>query len=279
MRRKTGMLALVLLLASSIAFARSATGEAVPQVPLDPAGWSVTYNVQYGPSQFHFGDVYAPTSPACFVWNGQCEVPAVLIIHGGGWTCNSDKRGETGTSQLWATEGWFVFNVNYDPTDTPPHQTCTINGAGHNIGSLQLALRFMRTGLHQLGYQFSDEAIVTDGASAGGYNSAITVVASPNLWPSPYSDLLPGVSVAVLGGIDEFGPSGDVPPYDPAPDGAVVPHITPATPPLYIIQGSRDCTVIPQNSTNIYNALVANGVTGAKLWAAGIFRFLRRAAV
>ena len=102
----------------------------------------------------------------------------------------------------------------------------------------------MRTGLHQLGYQFSDEAIVTDGASAGGYNSAITVVASPNLWPSPYSDLLPGVSVAVLGGIDEFGPSGDVPPYDPAPDGAVVPHITPATPPLYIIQGSRDCTVV-----------------------------------
>ncbi|MBA2389215.1 MAG: alpha/beta hydrolase fold domain-containing protein [Geodermatophilaceae bacterium] len=62
----------------------------------------VTFDLAYGPDPLQMLDVYPTSSPA----------PAVVLVHGGGWT-GLDKAHLRTTAESLAADGFVVFNINY----------------------------------------------------------------------------------------------------------------------------------------------------------------------
>ena len=157
----TGLLGLVLVAALPIHCSGTAAPQA-PAAPAQPSAGSVTVeeNVPFATvngSQLHL-DVYQP------VQQGSGLRPAVILIHGGGWT-DFDKSTMRGMGQFLARSGLVAFSVDYR----------LFNGKDNlwpaQLDDVQRAVRWVRANAAK--YGVSPDHLGAFGHSAGAQLAAL----------------------------------------------------------------------------------------------------------
>ena len=99
----------------------------------------------------------------------QTNRPAILIIHGGGWSAGSKNDMVYRTLMIdYALKGYVVCNMNYRLTQEAPLPAC--------IEDVRCAIRWMKAHAQQLG--IDPQRIGTYGHSAGGHLSLMAGVAA-----------------------------------------------------------------------------------------------------
>lgn len=135
-------------------------------------------------------DIYRPDAEV------KERMPAVLIIHGGGWSGGdkADTR-ERQIGETLARAGFVAASVNYllSKKDEPSWPT--------NIHDVKTAVRYLRSRASKLG--IDPERIGTIGGSAGGHLSMLLAWTGddPRLDPPAY----PGVSTKIQAVVDLYG--------------------------------------------------------------------------
>lgn len=184
--------------------------------------------------------------------------PAVLLIHGGGWS-KTERRGDMdGIAKNLAKRGYFVMNTTYrlTPKWQFPSQAKDINEA----------LRYLRENADQL--NIDSKQIATFGYSAGGHLAALAgfdpdnqvkaIVAGGaptdlSFWPDGrLTGLLLG---GPLKGNEEL--------YRKA---SPVHFVNPSTPPVFIYHGTSDDLVPIEHPKALIKALKRNGVEHEVYW-------------
>ncbi|MBM3858099.1 MAG: alpha/beta hydrolase [Verrucomicrobia bacterium] len=148
-----------------------------------------------GPDRNEKADLYLPAKiPA-----GR-RIPAVVIIHGGGWT-GGDKAAarELNIGGTLASNGYAALSINYrlGPKDN------RLLAWPQNLHDCKTAVRWLRANADR--YQLDAAHIGVIGGSAGGHLSAMVGVTQPRdgLEPQdPYGDVPSSVSCVV----DMYGP-------------------------------------------------------------------------
>jgi acetyl esterase/lipase len=208
-------------------------------------------------------DIYYPKTAAG-------AIPAVVYVHGGGWT-SGDKAIGAGAEDMpeMVNRGYLTVSINYRlaPQYKFPAQ----------IEDAKCAIRFLKANASV--YGINPDRIGVWGGSAGGHLVALlgTTDASAGM---EGSGGYPNQSSRVRAVVDMFGPS-DLTALFRLGGGSVmqdvfgtsdinspvlktaspVTYITPDDPPFLILHGDKD-TVVPLSQSQIlYNQLKAGGVT------------------
>jgi len=215
-----------------------------------------------GPDRAEKGDLYLPATIA----PGQ-RCPAVLIIHGGGWS-GGDKGAarEINIGTNLALNGYVGFSINY-----------VLAGSGkptwpQNLYDCKTAVRWLRHNAQRL--SIDSEHIGVIGGSAGGHLAAMVTLTGleSGLDPAgPYGEY----SCRVQAGVDLYGPADlltwpvkNGPSMMPAPradkpelyrQASPATHADPQDPPLLILHGTADKTVPVDQSTGLADALKKAG--------------------
>jgi len=210
-------------------------------------GYVLTQNVVYKTidSQPLAGDMYIPESTGLR--------PAVVVVHGGGWTNRSGDM--AGISRRLAKVGFAVFNITYRlaPEDRHPAQ----------VEDVSAALEWLYTNAEQ--YQIDSTRISGWGYSAGAhlillagldrqrppYLKSIVAGGTPadlTAWPnSPLVLKLLGKPLA--GAEAEWQ------------DASPVNHVTRQSPPVFLYHGQWDALVEPEQMAMMKTALDEKGVS------------------
>jgi acetyl esterase/lipase/GMP synthase-like glutamine amidotransferase len=217
-----------------------------------------------GPERAEKGDLYQPATVA----RGQ-RFPAVVIIHGGGWS-GGDKGGarEINIGTTLAEHGYVGFSINY-----------VLAREGHpvwpqNVYDCKTAVRWLRRNAERL--HIDPAHVGAIGGSAGGHLAAMLAVAGPRsgLDPAgPYGECSCQVQCAV----DLYGPA-DLTCWPPKSTGvsmlagtralkpelyrqaSLATHVDRSDPPILIIHGTADGTVAVDQSRGFADALQKAGV-------------------
>lgn len=249
----------------------SADSSSVPTtrayVPLDPAKLGtverdVTYGIASGVELKM--DVYYPKTAAG-------PVPAVMYVHGGGWTAG-DKQDGAGRAAIPYLQdaGFLVVSINYRlaPDFKFPAQ----------IEDVKSAVRYLRANADK--YSLDPERIGAWGGSAGGHLVSLLGVTEE-------SDGLEGIggyegeSSRVQAVVDMFGPSDLTLEFEGGAIGQAlgtrvfgtsdrgseilkaaspVTYISADDPPFLILHGDSDRLVPPSQSQELYDQLRSAGV-------------------
>ncbi len=203
--------------------------------------------------------------------------PAVVMIHGGGWTGGDKAEGRSfNICTTLAKAGYVCISINYILTRGECWPT--------NVRDCKNAVRFLRVNAEKYGVDVDHIGVI--GGSAGGHLALMVGYTNkvPFLEPaSPY----PGVSDRVDCVVDMYGitnlltrcktdekgsPTGALitssgclaTTREEDPDtwklASPVYHITKASPPTLILQGDADTTVDRDQSTELANKLRECGV-------------------
>ena len=122
---------------------------------------NVAYRTDVGPSTVL--DLAQPT------FGPRLNRPAILIIHGGGWSAGSKNDMVYRTLMIdYAMKGYVVANMNYRLTQEAPLPAC--------IEDVRCAIRWMKAHAEKLG--IDPNRIGTYGHSAGGHLSLMAGVAA-----------------------------------------------------------------------------------------------------
>ena len=122
---------------------------------------NIAYRTDVGPSTVL--DVAEPQ------FGPQTNRPAILIIHGGGWSAGSKNDMVYRTLMVdYAMKGYVVCNMNYRLVQEAPLPAC--------IEDVRCAIRWMKANAQQLG--IDPQRIGTYGHSAGGHLSLMAGVAA-----------------------------------------------------------------------------------------------------
>ncbi len=122
---------------------------------------NIAYRTDVGPSTVL--DLAQP------LFGPQQNRPAILIIHGGGWSAGSKNDMVYRTLMIdYAMKGYVVANMNYRLLQEAPPPAC--------IEDVRCAIRWMKAHADQLG--IDPERIGTYGHSAGGHLSLMAGVAA-----------------------------------------------------------------------------------------------------
>jgi acetyl esterase/lipase len=236
----------------------------------------VTRNLQYGTDagQQLVLDVYQPsgtTSPH----------PALILIHGGGWTSGDKERYEP-ISRALASEGFVVFNIDYtlDVSGSP--------GYPRQVDDARSALAWVRQ--HAAEYHGDAGRLAVAGGSAGGYLAAMLGVKEDTAGAAPVRAVvslsgpmdLVALATALRGATSSPGQcqpvSCDVLQQattslrallgcDPVqcPDqllraASPISYVTSASPPFFLANSTEE-TVPSSQATSMAAALKAHGVT------------------
>jgi acetyl esterase/lipase len=266
MRRIASVLAVLVGVACSLPAQQTAP---TPQAQ-SPGGlqagpqFSVLVDVQYGEAdgQKLLLDVYEPGTN-----NGQLR-PAVVLIHGGGWT-SFDKSTMHGMGEVLARAGYVGFSVDYrlfhDSENRWPAQ----------LDDVQRAVRWIRANAAR--YKVNGERVGAFGHSAGGQLAALVGMedtrdnSDPAL--APYSSRVQAV-VDVSGPSDfttDHDPDGDAflaaflgADYSKDPetwrDASPVFHAAKGDAPFLIFHGTRDQNVPIAQSEELAERLKHAGV-------------------
>ncbi|MGJ8643503.1 MAG: alpha/beta hydrolase fold domain-containing protein [Luteolibacter sp.] len=188
-------------------------------------------------------------------------IPAVLLIHGGGWN-NKERRSDmTAIAKSLTKRGYFVMNTTYrlTPDWKFPAQTEDINEA----------LAYMRRNATEL--NIDPDRIATFGYSAGAHLASLAGLDPKNR-----------VKAIVSGGTPadlRFWPNGKLTGLllggplkgneDIYREASPVTHITPNSPPVFLYHGTGD-TLVPTKHTETYIAsLEKHQVTHEVYWIKG----------
>jgi acetyl esterase/lipase len=133
---------------------RDAPAAAARERPAANGGIRLVRELRYAFPARAVVDVYAPR------WRRQRLLPAVLVVHGGGWRAG-DKRRMAWLSRQLAAAGFVAFNANY-----------TLAAAGRpgfprQVHELRAAVRWMRRNARALG--IDPARIGAVGSSAGAH--------------------------------------------------------------------------------------------------------------
>ncbi|MCR4994014.1 MAG: alpha/beta hydrolase [Bacteroidales bacterium] len=164
--------------------------------------------------------------------------PAILIIHGGGWSAGSKNDMVYRTLMIdYAMKGYVVANMNYRLTQEAPLPAC--------IEDVRCAVRWMKAHASELG--IDPNRIGTYGHSAGGHLSLMLGCAAGskafNEANAPWMDQSPSVACA----------AGGAPPTEIGRAGAWADHtewwpigyIGKNETPILVLQGGEDPVVRP----------------------------------
>jgi acetyl esterase/lipase len=234
----------------------------------DPAGVRVEKDVPYlSPDRAEKADLYLPADAGK-------KRPAVVIIHGGGWT-GGDKgaKREINIGTTLARNGYVGMSINYvlaaKGKPTWPQ----------NLHDCKTAVRWLRKNADRYGIDADNVGVI--GGSAGGHLAAMVALTGPKdgLDPAgPYGEFPCSVRCAV----DLYGP-GELAEWKDeakrvksssetmlgktqaeAPElyklASPTSHADKADPPVLILHGTADTTVDVKQSELLAAALKAGGV-------------------
>jgi acetyl esterase/lipase len=243
-------------------FAMLTTIQGRAQMPLEaPAGVRIERDVSFlDASRAEKADLYLPAHDA-----ENARRPAVLIIHGGGWT-GGDKGAarEINIGTNLALHGYVGMSINY-----------ALAGRGkvswpQNLHDCKTAVRWLRKNADRL--RVDPERIGVIGGSAGGHLAAMLAVtgADDGLDPSaPYG----GYSCRVRCAVDLYGPADLMQYHDvqmlgktrtEAPElyrvASPTTYADKGDPPILILHGTADKTVDLKQSEAFAAALEKVGV-------------------
>lgn len=192
-------------------------------------------------------DVCAPGTPG--------PHPALLLIHGGGWTGGS-KDGQAGTAKGLVRYGLVVFSVEYRFAPTHPWPAQILDCAR--------AIRWVRANAAK--YGVDPERVGAWGSSAGGHLSLMLGVINPGDYQSP-DDPNRALSAKVKWVVDLFGPTdlrvlgadGTLTKFIGAPlgeaadkyaDASPISHATRDASPVLFVHGDAD-TLVPLQQSQV----------------------------
>lgn len=229
-------------------------------------GVSLEKNLSYlEPGRTEKADLYQPASPP----PAGTLYPAVVIIHGGGWTGGvKNAAREENIGNTLATHGYVALSIDYklhDPT-SPPDQLCW----PQNLHDCKTAVRWLRKNAERL--HIDPKRIGAIGGSAGGHLTSMLAVtqAKDGLDPKgPYGEYPCDIQCAV----DLYGPidvttrkeiSALRQPRAQAPElykaFSVTTYLDKDDPPFLILHGTADKTVDVEQSRLFARALAKVGV-------------------
>jgi acetyl esterase/lipase len=217
-----------------------------------------------GPDRLEKGDLYLPAQAA----PGQ-RFPAVVIIHGGGWSGGDKGAGrEINIGTNLAQHGYVGFSVNYQLA-TKGHPVWP-----QNLFEVKTAVRWLRKNAARLKIDVDHLGVI--GGSAGGHLAAMVALTGPQsgLDPQgPYGEY----SCAVQAAVDLYGPAdlmSDWPKKGPGvsmlpatraekPDlyrqASPVHYVRKDAPPILILHGTADNVVPLEQSRRFAEALKKAG--------------------
>jgi acetyl esterase/lipase len=194
---------------------------------------TVTQNIPYRESgdKAHFLDL---AMPANF---GEKTRPAIVIIHGGGWSGGSKEDGVYQKFMLsYAQKGYVTININYRLTGQASFPAC--------IEDVKCAVRWLRA--HSKEYNVDPDRIGAFGHSAGAHLALMLAVTdnSAGLEGNGGWDKYSSKVNVVVGGSPptELGRSGPMAKKEWWPIG----YIASGKPAMLLIQGGDDRVVRPE---------------------------------
>lgn len=220
-------------------------------------------------------DVYVPTGPA-----PEGGRPVIVAIPGGGWRW-VDKDNYGGAVAAFAKYGYAVVAIDYAYNSPGGPSTWPAN-----VEDVRAAIRWVRKNSDRFG--IDPDKVVAMGESAGGHLAALAGVLPDGPVSAEGANLAAsvpdpsGVSSRVQAVVDFYGPTDLVTEYRDQPEGrsylasflggspdqipgryeaaSPIRHVTPDDPPMFIIQGTGDQIVAPDQSINFAAALADAGV-------------------
>jgi len=227
-----------------------------------PENVRIQKDVDYlGGQRSEKADLYLPVQMKAGVLR-----PAVVIIHGGGWT-NGDKDAarERNIGTTLALNGYVGMSINYLLND----KQATSSTWPQNLYDCKTAVRWLRKNASRL--QIDAAHIGVIGGSAGGHLAAMLALTGPDagLDPKgPYGEF----SCQVQAGVDLYGPTAwfinrDLPMFHQtraeAPElyrqATPMTHVDKNDAPLLILHGTADKTVAVEDSQLLAAALAKVG--------------------
>jgi acetyl esterase/lipase len=191
--------------------------------------------------------------------------PAVLIIHGGGWS-GGDKGAarEINIGTTLAKAGYVGASINYELAPKKDSFAKTLGEVWpRNLHDCKTAVRWLRKNASK--YKIDPDHIGVIGGSAGGHLTAMVALTSPEdgLDPKqPWGDVSCRVQAAIpLYGVHDFAmmaKGGEDP--DILKKGSPVTWATKDDPPFLIFHGTKDTTVPLAQSERLAEALKKAGI-------------------
>jgi acetyl esterase/lipase len=211
----------------------------------------VSYDDRFGADVL---DVYMPPDAGV-------PRPAVLVIHGGGWTEGVDRSSTADVAQRLAGAGYVAVNIEYRLTPNGgqfPHavQDCFCALAWMRAHASELGLDPLR--IAGLGYSAGGHLVSMLGTSAADPGVAPDCVAGP---AAPLAAVVSGAgpqdmtSLLQVGPVIDFvGGSKDAVPEKYA-EASPITHVAPGDPPFLFIHGDNDWFVPISNAHRMQAAL------------------------
>jgi acetyl esterase/lipase len=266
-RRSISFLLLLLSGPVSVPAQQNSTAPPAPNSPVTSTAKieiSVQNDVQYGAvgSEKLLLDLYQPMD------SGSKPRPAVVMIHGGGWS-EGDKQGLSAMASFLARWGFVVINVNYR----------LFNGKQNRwpaqLDDVQMAVRWLRANAAK--YNVDPNRIGAFGHSAGAQLAALLGMEETRDNSDP---ALAKYSSRVQAVVDVAGPADFLTAHDPegdaeltkflgsdfhknpAPwhDASPVDHVDKSNAPFLIIHGTQDDAVPMSQAQELYDKLHTAGV-------------------